>query len=259
MYGLTVAPFLLRIGVEMSTIERNDVDVSRIFNWGKKFDLKNEKDEVIFSVYLRLLGDADLNRARVYALRRSADLRTKLRTPDSDERIALIFDPDNLEEERFIYLITTLSMRELTQEAIKESKIPAIKIPKSDAPLEEMERYQKEVDSYDTKRSNLLRKNLDKLIVKFEKQLKSLGTVELKKRYEAAMINEVCEQEVLNAYKDYAVYAGTYKDAEYKERFFSSIDEVLNLRTEYKNMFINAQQSLELTSDDLKKLQPATQ
>ncbi len=64
----------------MESIDRNDVNISILFNWGKEFILYDENRKELFKVYLRIIGDSDLNKAKVYALRKSAEMRKKLKS-----------------------------------------------------------------------------------------------------------------------------------------------------------------------------------
>jgi hypothetical protein len=239
-------------------VEKNDVDISKIFIWGKEFAVLDKDDKVIQKLYIRLLGDADLNRARVYALRKSAELRKNLRTVDSDERIALIFDPESLEDERLVTLIVGLSIRELTQAAVRGLKLAFPKSPKSDAPLEDLETYQQEIDEYASKREAAIKKNLEKEVEKLTKILQKLSREELTKRYENTLINEACEQEVINRFREASAFYGTYRDKNFKKKYFRNIEDFQDLPTDIKNQFIAAQQSIELSGEDLKKLQRAT-
>lgn len=55
--------------------ERNDVDIFRLFHWGKEVTIFDKYGNELTNVYMRLVGDAELNLARVFAIRRSAELR----------------------------------------------------------------------------------------------------------------------------------------------------------------------------------------
>jgi len=241
-------------------VEKNDVQINRLFHWGKKYEVIWEDEEKkTLEVWVRLLGDADVNRARVYALRKSAELRRKLHDPDSDERLAFLFNPESLETERLIALIAGLSLREITQNTIKSLKVKVPKQPKSDAPLEELENYQKEVDEYAPKREAEIKKNVEKEVTKLSKELTKLTREELIVKYESSMIDEVCEQEVINSFKEMSAYLGAFQDENYTVPLFDNFEQFHNLPTDIKNQFINNHQMLELTSSDLKKLQQATQ
>lgn len=243
-------------------VERNDVDVSKLFNWGRAFEIVETDKEgnatPVTLVFMKLLGDADLNRARVYAIRKSAEFRRKLKDQNSDERIAYIRDIDEVEFDDLVNLITVFSSREITNNARKSVRIQSPKPPKSDATLEEQEKFQKAVDEYPEKRAAEIAKVVEKEIGKLKKEIGSKSKEELYKDYVKLLIDEFCERESLTAFKDMQVYLGCYKDDEYKEKFFSSFDEFDNLEPITKQRFKDAYESLDIPMDELKKLRRAT-
>ncbi len=239
--------------------DRNDVDISKLFDWGKVFVLTNDKGEVEATVYIRLAGDADINRARVFALRKSAELRRKLRDITTDERYAFIQDKDLMSKERLLMILSGLSIRNITHKCLKEVRTPFPKEPKSDASLEEFEKFQKEVDSYPEKKDKELRKLIEKEITKYKNQLDKQDFDTLYDTYVSELTNEMCEQEMINSFREICTFFGTYKDKGFKERLFEDFDSFANLATDIKQQFLNAYQSLELGTEDLKKLQVATQ
>lgn len=243
----------------MSIVEKNDVDINKLFHWGKKFEIVNEDGTVALETYIRLLGDSDVNRAKVYALRRSSEIRRKLREEGSDERLAFLYDPDNMEKERLIALISGLSLRQITQDVIRNTKIKYPKQPKSDATLEEQEKYQKAVDDFEPKREKEIKKAIEKEVEAIREELETLPRSELLKRYENSMIDELCEQEALLAFKEMSAYLGSFADEDYKELLFEDFAQFQNLPTEIKKQFIDNHQALEMTHDELKKLRQATQ
>lgn len=241
----------------MSTIvEHNDVDITPLFNWSKEFEIVNGEERI--PVFIRILGDADMGKARVSALRRSAELRKKLKDPNSDERVAYIRDIDDMEAEVLASMVIVFSMRDLTEKASKKLKIRPPKAPRSDAKTELHEKYQQEIDTYPERRQKELRELLDKEIESLRKDLMGRGKKELYDLYVKTMIDETCEQELLNAFKEWCAYLGSYKDKDLKERLFSSFDEFANLPSHLKAQFIEEYSSIELYGDNLKKLQRVT-
>jgi hypothetical protein len=119
-------------------IEKGDVDLSKLFHWGKQFEITDRFGKKVMDVYLRLVGDAELNRARIFAIRKSSELRKKLKEENSEERLVFIPDLDENKQD-LIDRISVLKIKEFTQAASKEVSIPLPKEPKSDAPLEEIE------------------------------------------------------------------------------------------------------------------------
>ena len=239
-------------------VEKNDVDISRLFVWSKKFDIVDKEENVQASIYLRLLGDADMNRARVYAIRRSAELRRKLRDADSDERLMYVRDEEELTKEELINYIVMFALRDITNTALKEVKVPAPKQPKSSADLEKMEKYQKEIDEYPAKVDAALKARIEKETNKVKEELEKLDEDVLYKRYLSELINELCEQEALSAFNDMELYLGCYKDEALKERAFDSFEDYDNQPMELKNQLRAAYSSIRVPMDELKKLREAT-
>lgn len=239
-------------------IEKNDVDISRLFTWGRAYEVVNSDGKTEAVVYMRLLGDADINRARVHALRKSADLRRKLMDVNSDEHISFIKPIDAMEVEDLYNLITVFSMRQITNDCYKNVQIKRPTPPKSNASLAKMEKYQKEVDDYPKLFKAAVEKQMQAEVAKLKKSLESESKETLYKKYISTLIEELCEQEALNAYRNMEIFLGCYKDDEYKERFFPSFDEYDNLDTQIKNDFRAAYERLDIKMDELKKLREAT-
>jgi len=241
------------------TVEKNDVDISKLFMWGKKFEITDMQDTVITTVYMRLLGDADLNRTRVYALRKSQELRKKLRDVNSEERLLYVMDKDETSKDQLISYIISFSMRDINNRAYKEVKIPRPKQPKSDAKLEKMEKYQQEIDDYPKKVGEAIGKFLNAEVTKLKKALDAESDASLYGMYVSLLIDEYCEQEAYRAYKDYELFLGCYKDEEYAERAWNTFEDYDNMPPEIKDQFKAAYQTLDVPTDDLKKLREATQ
>jgi hypothetical protein len=243
----------------MIEVEKNDVDISKLFNWGKKFEIVGENDEVLASVYMRLLGDADINRARIFALRKSAEMRRKLTDKNSDEFLVYIKAIEEMSIEDLCNNIAAYSLREFTNLANKEVKIKLPKSPKSDAGLEVMEKHQKEIDAYPEKYYEAVQKFVDKETDKLKKALEKKSKDELYKMYVQLLTEEFCEQEAMIAYRNMEIFLGCFKDDAMKERFFKDFDEFDNLTTQVKSNFKASYSTLDLKMGELKKLRAATQ
>ena len=241
------------------TIEKNDVDITKLFVWGTEYEILDGKEEVLARVYMRILGDADVNRCRVHALRKSFELRNKLRDPNSTERLIYVREVDELSEEELTNYIVAYSMRELSNNTRKEVKIKRPMPPKADASLEKMEKFQNEIDNYDKKLKQAVAKHMQDGVIALKKSLESSTKAQLYKRYETELIKEFCEQEALNAYREMELYLGCYKDPEYKEKFFESFEQYENLDSTVKAEFRAAYDRLDISMDELKKLREATQ
>ena len=144
----------------MAPVEKNDVDIAKLFYWSKESAIADSHGNILAKIWIRLVGDADLNIARVFALRKSAELRAKLKDPESDEHKAFIQDVSIVEKSNLIDTVVGLSLRGISRNAYKEINVPIPKEPDSDAPLEKQEKFQKEVDEYPKKREDAVVKRV---------------------------------------------------------------------------------------------------
>jgi hypothetical protein len=236
-----------------SIVERNDVNIAPLFAWSRELEVT--WDDVKVPVFMRILGDADLNRARVAALRKSAELRKKLRNTDSDERWAFIKDIDEISMEQLAAVIAVFSMRELSEKALPKLKIKAPKQPRSDAKTAAHEKYQEEIDSYPERRQAELRSILEKDVDALKKSLEAQPKELVHSKYVSIMIEEMCEQELLREFKAQSTYFGTFKNEQLTERLFSSYEEFSNLNPDLKQQFMAEYAQLEMSGEELKKLQ----
>jgi len=242
-----------------ASIEKNDVDISKLFNWGLGFPIQDDDGKELFKVYIRLVGDAELNRARVFALRKSAELRRQLKKEDSDERLAFIPFYELVEKEELVQSLLLFNTKFLTSEALREVKVTMKKEPDSDATLEEQEEYQAWVDNYPKEREAKIREYVQERVGNIEKELMEKDKETLYKDFERAVTDQLCENEMMLKYRDMCAYLGSYKDKEYKELFFKDFGEFENLPKNIKDQFLESYLSLEIGGEDLKKLLEAMQ
>lgn len=238
----------------MKTAEKNDVDISKLFAWGREVTIVDSIGEDLFTVFMRVVGDAEINQARVYALRKSAELRKKLKIKDSDERLAFIPELDEVETENIIELILNQSIKDLASKIVKEIQFPLPKELKSDTTLEEEEKYQKEVDEWPEKRELFISEKIQQRLEVEREKLKKQDKKELIKEFENILINNMCESEMIKSFTEMSAYFSVYKTDSYKERVFNSVEEFSNLPSNIKEQFIRNYESLDIRADDLKKL-----
>ena len=242
-----------------ANVEVNDVDISRLFNWGRVFEVVNPvTKEVEALVYMRLLGDADVNRARVYALRKVGELNRKLSDPESDESYALIKSKDEVDKEDLINYIIAYSMRGIINRAYKEVTVKKPVEPKSNASVSKMAKYQAEVDAYPEKYGEAISKFLKKETEKLKADLGNSNKDELYKEYKKTLVEEFGEMEAMRAYNDMEIYLGCYKDDSYTTKFFDNFEQYDNLDSAVKQEFRAAYNSLQMGMEELKKLREAT-
>lgn len=182
-----------------------------------------------------------------------------MKTEGTDQRIAFISSVFEIEEkENLIDFVASLSTRLFAQDAARNVKLPMPKEPKSDAHLEEFEKFQADVDTYEDRKNQAYTDYIVKALAQQRTQLEGETMEKLRKMYERLLVDEMCEREMVNKFKEYCTYCGIYKDTEYKTKVFKDITEFENLPTEIKTQFIDAYNNLDLNLDELKKSLEAT-
>lgn len=237
----------------MNSIDKNDVDISKLFNWGKKVSLFDLDGVHVADVFLRLVGDAELNRSRVAALRASALMRKKLNTVDSDERLAFIPEYSLIDDDNLIEAILSTQVRPMSLDILRNMNFNLPVEPKSNASLEEMEKYQETVDNWPDKRTKELTTEITKRLAQERKRLAKIARPDLEKFFEKLLIDELCEDEMNKVFQEHCVYFGTYSDNNFKNRLFDSYEEFSNLISEIKEQLVKAYQTLDVSLDNLKK------
>jgi len=237
----------------MNDIEKNDVDIKKLFEWSDVVTIFSKRGDPIQDFYIKVVGEADWNRARVWALRDSAELRKKLKIKDSDERVAFIQEREDATKEVLVEYILMLSMRDYTNEAVDNISLPYPVAPKSTATLEEQEIYQAKIDKYAEIREEKIRKEILKVVDRERQKFLEMKIKELHTYYETITVNELCRNELNEKFLAYCTYLGTYKTDKLEERAFSSFEELANIPSHVKTQLMNKYAELDMTSDTLKK------
>lgn len=239
-------------------IEKNDVDISKLFLWNREVEIKNDAGEVLKTVWMRLVGDADLNRARVISLRESSKIREALKTENSDEHMAYIAPLKFSNKENIIAGIKLLNMGDYMDEARTGVIVKFPVEPASDASLEEQEKYQKTIDEFPLRWDKDLDKELKKIDKRESAKLSELDEETLKKEYVDKLIGYICQSIMNSTFHSYCTYFGTYEDQKFRRKAFRSYDDYSNISPKTKQQLEDAYKELEIAVPELKKSQGAT-
>ena len=251
---------LLIIGVEMTrSAEKNDIDITQLFKYEKEVVVEDILAKKSVTVYMRLMGDADLNRARVYGLRKSADMRKELRKKGSDLRQAFLSEfVEFPAKDTLIMAILLLQAGQIRQDALNNTDVPEPKRPKGDATLEKLEEYQTAVDAYEKEYDKALNKEMTKVEKRERREHEKREEKDLYIIYEGLVIDRLCSQEMAEQYFAKCVFFSTYKDPKHAKKTFSTFSEFENLAPAVRTKLVSEYQNLELGLDELKKLHEAT-
>ncbi len=240
-------------------IEKNDIDLTKLFMWSSEVSVLDPKGEELTKVFMRVVGDKDLSRARVFSLRESSELRKSLNTEGTDEYEAFISSIEFATQENIVIGIKLLLIQDLVAEARKNTILQYPKEPDSDAPLAEHEAYQKEVDDFPERFDEIVQKETDKLMDREEKRFTKQSVKAQKKEYAGLMVNYVCQTEASRRFTDMCVFYATFDDEKLKNPSFKSFDDYDNSSGELKEQLRDAYEKLDMGMGQIKKLQEATQ
>lgn len=244
----------------MRSAEKNDVDITKLFRYKVEVEVKDELTGDSGKFYLRIIGDADLNRARVFGLRKAAQLRKELKDTESETREAYITEfTDVLSRDLLVESILIMKTGEMQREIINMTDVPEPKAPKSGAPQEEHEAFQLEVDAYEGKYRKAYGKNARKIEKRERKALEKIEDPALYIIYEGTVIDRMCAEEMTTRYYEMCVYMGTYSDPDHKKSAFSSFEQFDNASAHLKDRLMEQYRYLELGMSELKKLPEATE
>ncbi len=234
-------------------VEKNDVNVSKLFEFSRKFTLTGI-DETEFITHVRLIGDEDLNRVRVHAIRESSKLRKNLYNKRWEDREAYLPDISSYNKEKIVNVVNSLGLQDITDKAIKKIDIDLSR-PKdldSEPTLIQQEEHQAKVDAW----PELFNKAVTDIVtVELEKERKKLNKVTKKRLlefYEEALIEVSCNQILNTRFTEESTFMGIYLDENFNVRVFETFEEFLNVPSKLKEILLTNYRSLELSSQDLK-------
>lgn len=228
-----------------------NVDISELFKWKGEAEIKDNKGNVVATVYIKLVGDRDYEVARRNALKESSQVRRNIRDGNSPEYESIIQTMNDLNKEAVISTVIGSNLADIRHEAEKALVIKEPTKPKDDS-LEEVERYETEKDNFPIKYDESIRKELDKIMDKERTRLGNLPLEELEKEFIRAVANKLCEQNFVKAFYDNLIYMSTYQDSDFSKRAFKNYDTYLSSTKEVKEQLLAAYSKVELNQQELK-------
>lgn len=235
-------------------IEQNDVDISKLFEYKKELVLKIPDTDKEITFYQRLIGDEHINKSRVYALRKSATFREKLRDLDWEDRVAYVPNIRKFKKDELVDLILALELREITIEAL--NSIPPLPYPaklKGDSKLEDLEAHQKKIDGYGEKMSQKVQDAVEIRLKERKKELSKRLKDNLILAYEVTIINQHSSEEFTTSYQEMSAYYGTFLDEDHKKLAFDTFEEFKDAPILLKKALIASYVGMEIDARTLKK------
>lgn len=240
-------------------IERNDVDVSQLYKWKKDFLVEDPATAESVRLYMRIVGDADMGKARTHGYRRSGEMRRLLREEGSDNRVGMMNELIEFrDKETLATAIVLLKLSGYRDDAIKEVNVAVPKEPKTDSHQMAYEKYQEAVDNYSKLYSEAVEKYMRDRSAKDTEEYMQQDEDILYRTYENLIIDRLCLEELTNSFYNMVVYLSCYTDEKYSRKAFKTFDEFENASSQLKSRLLREYRELELGMDFLNKLREAT-
>ncbi len=238
--------------MSVPTIEKNDVDISKLFSYTSETLLPLPNGDTI-TIYQKLNGDAQTNRARVHALRESSKLRDNLNDINWKDRGAYIPSIRKFKKDEIVDLILSLQLRDISATAIGSTNIPEKPELDGDATLEEHEERQEYIDGYEKKFSKEVGKKVETELKKRGMRLNKIKKDLLIKSYESVVINQHATETYTVAYISMNTYFGTFTDEACTQGVTKTYKDFLDIPTVIRDVLLEGYSALEINSVELKK------
>lgn len=220
--------------------------IHKLFSWKTSIVI----NDVEFHV--RIVGDGTVESARDYSLLKSRKLRRRLRDENSDDYIIHIDVVNEYDDEELRNSITNLEMYKVMREYM--TRVPKrTPDPLGDFPtLEEQEQYKEEEEKIEEEYIAEVKAHVDNWQGGFEKQLEKLERAELEKRWKTLIVDRVAEEEFQKEFENYILSQSIYLDANFQTQAFT-LEEFLSLPKDIRDKFRDAYNSIDMSSEELKK------
>lgn len=229
--------------------------IEKLFSWSKETPILDTTGKQIGKVYQRLCGDADIQKARITALRYSRELRIKLKDRNSDEYLAYVDGYTDLNKSQLIDLILFNELSTIREKVEKELSFPFPKEPDMESNTEAWEEYQELQDTYESRRLEKLNSVLTQAIQERREELNSESDEFIQEAVITSKISGLCENELRVRFSEMVTYLGTFRDKKMKKKVFSSFQDFLDAPDILKNQLMEGYNSLEISSINLKEFQ----
>lgn len=228
-------------------------DLVDLFRWNKQVDIKDKDKNVVATVFIRLVGDIDYNQAQQHALLISRKLRKALKNTDSMEHQSLFLDIDDRNRDDLTLGVLLSEMSNFRDMAVAElGDIFKVSELSLNPTLEDKEQHQEAEEKLVQDKFDKIKSKMEEISNKRKLELEVLPTEDLKKLFIDSNINMKCIEEFSEAFRDYCVFAGTYKDQEFKTKVFIGFDDYRNTSPNLKKQLLDAYLELEISGEQLK-------
>lgn len=231
------------------------MDISKLFLWTTHHIITDQygkamkgRDGEPVVVYLRIIGDNDLEASRKYALRKSSMLRRKYRA-DTDQ---VLPDLSMVSRDELISLILLNETSTLYKQAERDTTLEYPYL-EDDFSLEAEEKYAEARETYFERLNEKIKEKTTELVEQQKRYYQQFDDDRLLDIAVKKYIDQIIEAEMLHHYNDAILYYTVFKDEECTEKVFASIEDAGNASSVLKEQLVTAYSKLTLNDVNLKK------
>lgn len=230
-----------------------------LLRYKEEVEIRHPKTgEVLRKVWVRILGDFDLNKAYKASRIASNEKRAALRNPETedykDEVLGLI-ELSRMEQVEVIKTARLASFATEAQVAVDRPELPKLEeiaLDPDGPSLEELEKLDKEEEEVETTYQSKIQEYIDTKQKELEDELEKKSDKEILELAQIEISNVIPFSIFMNELTDYKLLYGVFKDHACKEREFQSIEDVKNTPSSIKDQIIFAMNRLELGQTEIK-------
>lgn len=210
------------------------------------------------TVWVKLLGDSDLNKAYRAARIVSQAYREALRDESTEEYMDQVLPIVKQSREELITMILDAQRNRVTQLAyVNVNREELIKIEdvaeEPDAPtLEEQEILDKKLDEQNKEFEKRIDEYIEDNMTRLKTETEALSDAELVEKAKEEMINILPLQVFYSEINAQKAFRGTYTDKNCTARVFTNVEEFHDFDTQGKSALIGAYLDLEINGNDIK-------
>jgi len=239
--------------------------LTNLLKYKKEIIVRDEKGSIArdeegkpVMVYMRVIGDKDLEEAQTTGRIASAQRRAALFDTESQDHLinVKIFNDAGPEECRAT--IVQASATGWSSEAYVVVELPELprieEIAKDpDAPtLEELEKLDKAISDVNLDYKEKVTEYIQTRLTELQTELEDKPVEELRERAKTGIIILLSIETYLNVVRDEKVWRSVYQDSSYSLKEFSSIEEFNNLHIKLKDQLRDEYENLEAGLDNVK-------
>jgi hypothetical protein len=232
--------------------------LQNLLRWKREVPIKDRKGEVVETVYMRIIGDADQQEAYRIARIESSKLRASLKDTTSERYLDQVEALNEANEEQCKAIIDVALDNTFTQEAFanverpEEPRIAEIAVDPDAPTLEEQEKLDAAVEKADLDYRKAITEYVEQKKIELEARLSTLPIEELREEAKRETTSVLALGEFLQRSQDEKVWRGTYDDAKLKDRSFGGYEDFNQLDSFIKEQLREAYLELETDPETVK-------